>query len=258
MRDRAQVDEVAAARARAARLHRPARQQRGRPGRGTFVSTSPGDDRARARDELPRRRLVRAGVLAWAAKRGGGRRRAHRERRLRRGDDRVRAGRPVRGARSTRSSRSPARSPRRCARGDPGAHPLAGVRRDGGLHSTHERCEAVSCADSCSSSDDVARAIVKAVEKGTQGDDCALVPVPPGLDLPGALPRHPRAARRELRLPAGHAATSCPSIARLAGDVPADLDLVRVGRRRAADRAALFLVEPAQLEALLEIDAARA
>ena len=75
-------------------------------------------------------------------------------------------------------------------RGDPGAHAHAGVRRDRGLHPSARSCAAVSCAASCSRPDDVATGDREGGREGTQGrDDGAVVPLPPGLDLPGALPR---------------------------------------------------------------------
>ena len=113
--ERAQVDEVAARDTRAASGDRAPRQQRGHPGTGQLPRHRSGADRARDGGQLPRRRVVPAGIRAGVASRGGDRRSARRERRLRLRHCHVRARRRVLGCRSTRSSPSPARPRRSCA-----------------------------------------------------------------------------------------------------------------------------------------------
>ena len=149
----------------------------GVPGRGTFVSTSPETiERVIETNYLGGVWCTRA-FLPGLRSAAAARRRAHRERRLRRRDDRVRAGRPVRGLEARAARVLPLAHGDAASRGDPGAHALARVRRDGGLHSALEPPQR-------------SHAPIRARRRrrrpgdreggreGTQGDDGALVPLP--------------------------------------------------------------------------------
>ena len=103
----------------------------GIPGRGGFLKTPPGADRAGHADELPRRRLVPARLPARAR----GRRALATSSTSSRSPAPSPAGRPARTRpRSTRSWRSRARRPASCAPRGIRVHTvLPGLRRDGGL-----------------------------------------------------------------------------------------------------------------------------
>ena len=116
--------------------------------------------------------------------------------------------------------------------------------------------------------EDVADAVVKAIEKNKAETVDPVVPVPARRDRAGGRARHRRPVRRDVGLPAGQGLEGCtgvrlqpdgdtdlPQSAALSRHVPADLDLVYGARRHPADAPPLVAFEPDEVEVVLEVAA---
>ncbi len=236
----------------AAPVHRAPRQQRWSSGPRVASLHVAGDRRARARDELPWRRLVLCArsCQAYAPLRPGSRISST----WSRSPERLRSHRLGHTLqRNTRNSRSRDRLAATLrADGNPGAHSASRIRRDGGLQAADDPLQPAHAPVR-----DRVRGRGKSGRGGsgerktrshcsrgslTASSRCSRRSFPGVLRAPRrATPDIARVSTTELR-------------ARFTGDVPADLDLIRLSRRRPADPLAIFVGHTGEVEPVFEID----